>query len=332
MMQMKLSVVVPLYNEETNIVQLYHELTPVLSSLSHFDTYEIIMVNDGSGDHSLQLIQELARADINVKVISFTRNFGHENATYAGIMHASGDAVVLIDGDRQDPPELIFQFEKEFANGYHIVFAQRTKRLNESWIKKATSKAFYPIFKFLTKVDLPPNVGDFCLLSRRAVECIKQLPEKTIFVRGLIYWSGLSKKAVPFIRRSRGGGVSKYNYWKLTIFALENIISFSTVPIYLIIFLSLMIIALCCMGSVIALGMHMAGYVVMTGWTSLIICMLFLFASTFFFLGILGLYIGKIFQEIKQRPVFMIDQKINFEQDIGMQMHKKTHTSKNISE
>ena len=220
---------------------------------------------------------------------------------------------MLIDADRQDPAELILEFEKEFANGYHVVFGQRIKRLNESWVKKLTSHLFYPVFKWITGVDMPRNVGDFCLLSRKAVDQIKQFPERAIFVRGLIYWLGLPKKAVPFIRRGRGAGTSKYNYAKLLIFALENIVSFSTMPIYFIIFLALFLIVLCSVGAVIALGLHLAGRVVMTGWTSLFMSMLFLSASTLFFLGIIGLYVGKIFQEIKQRPVFLIDELINFD-------------------
>ncbi len=307
-----LSVVVPLYNEEGNLEALYQELAPVLTSLKAFNAYEIIMVNDGSYDNSLNIVKTLARKDKNVKVISFTRNYGHEKATYAGIMHAQGDAVVLIDADRQDPPELINEFEREYLNGNHIVYARRTKRLNETWLKKLTSKIFYPVFKFLTQVDLPRDVGDFCLLSKKALNCIKQMPEREIFVRGLIYWSGLKKKSVPFIRRSRGAGKTKYNYSKLAIFALENIISFSIVPIYVILFLSLFIIGFCFVGLFIAFSMRMFGLVVMTGWTSLIMSMLFLSATVLFCLSILGLYIGKIFQEVKQRPVFLIDEKVNF--------------------
>lgn len=308
-----LSIIIPVFNEEDNIIPLTTELISVLKLLTVFKSYEIIFINDGSSDQSLNIISHLAEKNRAIKALSFTRNFGHENATYAGIMHAQGDAIVLIDADRQDPPALILEFEKWYQQGFHIIYGQRSKRLNETWVKKTTSKAFYPLFKFFTKVDLPSNVGDFCLLSKKAIDCFKQLPEKTLFVRGLIYWSGLPKKGVPFVRRARGGGKSKYNYWKLTIFALENIISFSTAPIYLIIFLSLLIITGCLLGTFIAFFMHLAGFVVMTGWTSLIMCMLFLFASTFFFLGILGLYIGKIFQEVKQRPVFILDEKINFE-------------------
>lgn len=308
-----LSIVIPLYNEEGNLAHLYQELIATIKELSYFTAYEIIMVNDGSRDGSLQTLKTLADYDEKLKVVSFTRNFGHEAATYAGIMHAQGEAIVLIDADCQDPPELMIEFEKEYLNGFHIVYGQRTKRLNESLFKKFTSWCFYPIFKFLTNVDLPRNVGDFCLLSRKAVECFKQLPERTLFIRGLIYWSGLQKKAVPFVRRKRESGKSHYNYSKLTIFALENIISFSTMPIYFIIFLSLFVITLCAAGSITALVMQLMGYVVMTGWTSLIICMLFLFSATLFFLGILGLYVGKIFLEVKQRPIFLVDEKINFE-------------------
>lgn len=311
MEQKLLSVVVPMYNEADNVEALYQELAGVLSRLIIFSSYEILFINDGSSDQTLLRAKAIATHDERVKIISFTRNFGHEQATYAGISHASGDAVVLIDADRQDPADLIIDFEREYAAGIHIVYGQRTQRLNESWLKKITSKAFYPLFRFLTRIDIPQDVGDFCMLSRKAVDAFMIMPEKTLFIRGLIYWSGLSKKAVPFIRRQRGAGVTKYNYSKLTIFALENIISFSTVPIYCIIFASLFVISMCILGVVAALSMRLLGYVVMTGWTSLIVCMLFLSATTLFCLGIIGLYIGKIFQEVKQRPIFLVDEYVN---------------------
>jgi dolichol-phosphate mannosyltransferase len=306
-----LSVVSPLFNEQENVEQHYFELTSVLKKLTFFESYEIIFVNDGSLDNSLQIIKNLAKKDFCLKIISFTRNFGHEQATTAGLEFAQGDAVVMIDADRQDPPELILKFEKEFVNGYDIVYGQRTKRLQESFFKKITSKAFYPLFKFLTKVDLPKDTGDFCLLSRKAVNIINQLPEKSRFVRGLIYWTGLKKKAVPFVRRSRGGGKTKYNYSKLTIFALENIVSFSIVPIYCTIFFSFFTIFLCGLCTFTALLMKLFGYSVITGWTYLIIGILFLFSVNFLFLGILGLYIAKIFQETKARPAFLIDETVN---------------------
>lgn len=315
-----LSVVSPLFNEQENIEQHYHELVSVLKSLKYFSFYEIIFVDDGSSDNSLQIIKNLAVKDKNLKIVSFVRNFGHEQASTAGIGFAHGDAIVLIDADRQDPPELILQFEQEFINGYDIVYGQRTKRLKESFLKKITSKAFYPLFKILTKVDLPRDTGDFCLLSRKAVDIINKLPEKSRFVRGLIYWTGFPKKAVPFVRRSRGGGKTKYNYSKLTIFALENIISFSIVPIYFMIFFSFFTIFLCCVGTFTALLMKFFGYVVMTGWTSIIISILFLFSVNFLFLGILGLYVAKIFQETKSRPIFLVGETVNFN-EINSELH-----------
>ncbi|KKP24451.1 MAG: Glycosyl transferase family 2 [candidate division TM6 bacterium GW2011_GWF2_28_16] len=307
-----LSVITPIFNEQDNINTHYQELTQILSQLKYFKDYEIIFINDGSTDNSINILKELSVNNKKLKIINFTRNFGHEAATTAGINSANGDAIVIIDGDMQDPAELILEFEKEYINNFDIVYGQRSKRLKESLFKKITSKAFYPIFKILTKIDMPKDTGDFCLLSRRAINIFNQLPEKSRFVRGLIYWSGLPKKALLFVRRERNAGKTKYNYKKLTIFALENIISFSTVPIYFMIFFSMFLIFTCFLGVIATIIIKLMGYVIMSGWASLVIIMLFLFAVTFFFLGIIGLYIGKIFEETKNRPTYLIDEKINF--------------------
>ncbi len=307
-----LSIVTPVFNEEENIEKHHQNLTLTLSKLKHFKNYEIIFVNDGSTDNSINILKKLSNIDKKLKIINFTRNFGHEAATTAGINNAAGDAIVIIDGDMQDPTKLILEFEKEYINNFDIVYGQRSKRLKESWLKKITSKAFYPIFKVLTKIDIPKNTGDFCLISRRAINIFNQLPEKSRFVRGLIYWSGLPKKAILFVRKERNAGQTKYNYKKLTIFALENIISFSTAPIYFMIFFSMFCITACVIGAITAIIFRIMGYVIMLGWTSLIISMLFLFSVTLFFLGIIGLYIGKIFEEIKGRPTYLIEEKINF--------------------
>jgi len=306
-----LSIVIPMYNEEENIEKLYTQVTTVATKLQHFSDYEIIAINDGSTDDTLSNLKKLSH-DSHMKIISFTRNFGHEAATAAGLHHARGDAITIFDADLQDPPELLLQFEKEFHNGYDIIYAQRTKRLNETVFKKLTSKIFYPIFRWLTKLDMPKDIGDCCLLSHRALEAFKKLPERSMFVRGMIYWSGLPKKAVPFVRQKRAAGKTKYNYSRLLAFALDNIISFSTIPIYFIIFISLFTILACVVGVIVALIMKLNGWVIMTGWTSLLISQLFLFSTTLFFLGIIGLYIGKIFEEVKQRPRYVIDTLVNF--------------------
>jgi polyisoprenyl-phosphate glycosyltransferase len=310
-----LSIIIPAFNEEENIPNLYKTITNVCKNLKIFKSYEIIVVNDGSRDNTLTLLKNISKKDPQFKIISFMRNFGHEAATTAGLFYAKGNAAVIIDADLQDPPELIFEFEKEYINGYEIVYGQRSKRHGETVLKKLTSKLFYPIFRWLTKVDMPKDVGDFCLLSRKAIECFKQLPEKTLFVRGMIYWSGLPHKGIQFIRQERSKGTTKYNYWKLSIFAIDNIISFSTTPIYFIIFLSLATIGVCLLGTIIALIMRLKGWVIMTGWTSLIISMLFLASVTLFFLGLIGLYIGKIFQEVKQRPRYIVDEQVNISID-----------------
>ena len=307
-----LSIVVPMFNEEGNVEALYEELLITLQNLKYFTNFEIVTVNDGSQDNTLLIAKKIAARDSRFKIISFSRNFGHEQATYAGIHHAQGEAVALIDADKQNPPELILEFEKEYLNGFHIVYGQKTQREKETIIKKITATAFYYIFKYLTKIDLPPNVGDFCLMSKKAVDYFKKMPERTLFIRGLIYWSGLTKKAIPFVARPRYSGTSKYTYSKLIIFALENIISFSTTPIYAIIFMSFFIIISCFIGAGVALFMRLSGYVAISGWTSLIITLLFISGTILFTLGILGLYIGKIFQEIKQRPIYLINEKVNF--------------------
>lgn len=308
-----LSLISPIFNEEENIAALYEQLSSIGKQLKHFTDYEIIVINDGSRDSSLQKLTHFAQQDSHLKIVSFTRNFGHEAATTAGLFHASGDAAVIIDADLQDPPELIFDFEREWRNGYDIVYGQRSKRLDETIVKKVTSKLFYPIFRWLTKLDMPRDIGDFCLLSRHVIDTFKQLPERSLFVRGMIYWPGFSKKAVLFVRKKRAAGKTKYNYWKLTKFAIDNILSFSTFPLYALLFLSALSIFFCLCGVTIALIMHFKGFVVMTGWTSLLISQLFLFSVTLFFLSFVGLYIGKIFEEVKRRPRYVIDKMINYE-------------------
>lgn len=308
-----LSIVVPLFNEEGNLEGLYKELLDVCSRLQTFNDVEFIFVNDGSFDQSLQILKQLAHNDPRVKIISFTRNFGHEAATLAGLRYATGDAVVLIDADRQDPPDAILEFEKEMLHGYHIVFGQRAKRLGESWFKKVTSHAFYPFFRWITGVDMPRNVGDFCMLSRKAVELIKQFDERAVFIRGLIYWIGLPKKAVSFIRRGRAAGCSKYNYTKLLVFALENIVCFSVFPIHIIIITS-MIIGIISAGLLLGLGLLSLIKMASLGlvpWIALLLCMFFsvIIASV----GLIGLYAAKALQEGKRRPVFLIDEVVNVE-------------------
>ena len=302
-----ISIIVPIFNEESNIQRLYQELCLILKKLTLFKNYEIILVDDGSNDNSFKMMKDLAQNDNNIKVISFTRNFGHEHAITAGLKYCKGNAAVIIDADLQDPPELILDFEKEYNNNYHIIYGQRTKRLNESIIKKLTSKLFYPLFNFITKIDMPHDVGDFCMISRRVIDIIKQMPEQPSFVRALIYWTGLSKKAVPFIRKQRTHGKTKYNYWNLTVQAIDHIASFSKKPATLIVSLFLSATFFCFINLLVSLFIKNS--------ILLSIISTCLFLITLLFLSTLGIYIVKIFQETTGRPPFLVNKFINFKEN-----------------
>ena len=329
----------PIFNEEENIELLYKKLSEVAGKLKVFDDYEIVAVNDGSSDLSLYKLEQLT-PDPRLKIISLTRNFGQEAATVAGINHATGDCIAIVDADLQDPPELLLQFEQILKSGFDIAYGQRSTRLNETFLKKFTSKLFYPVFRWLTKLDVPRDIGNCSMMSKRAVASFKTLTEHSPFIRGMIFWSGLPKKAVPFVRQKRAAGKTKYNYWKLITYAVDSILSFSTAPIYFIVTFSGITAGLCVAGICTALIMKFAGLVIMTGWTSLIVSMLFLSSITIFFLGIIGLYIGKILEEVKGRPRYMIGKMINFaprwepsvkDRDkwipFGSQINKKTPTT-----
>jgi|SaaInlStandDraft_4_1057021.scaffolds.fasta_scaffold03834_4 polyisoprenyl-phosphate glycosyltransferase len=306
-----LSIVVPIFNEEANIENLYNALCDIAEKLQHFNDFEIIMVNDGSRDRSLEKLRELAQKDIRVKVVSLTRNFGHEAATSTGINFAKGAAVFMLDADLQDPPEMLLEFEKEYVKGFDIVVGQRVGRRGETVVKKIVSKFFYYVFKKVTGVDMP-DVGDFCLLRRKVVDVFKSFPERKRFVRGLIYWPGFSKKTIKFVRQGRAGGFSNYNYFSRIIFALDSIICFSILPMYWMIFLSMFLMTGCVLGIVTVFALYFLGKLITTiGWLLLIITMLSVASGIIFFLGIIGVYIGIMFQEVKQRPISLVDETIN---------------------
>jgi dolichol-phosphate mannosyltransferase len=307
----KLSIVVPIFNEEENINILHSGLTHVAQKLKHFDDYEIIAVNDGSRDRSLEKLKSIAQEDYHLKIISFTRNFGQEPATVAGVTHATGDAVSILDADLQDPPELLLEFEKVLHDGYDIAYGQRPKRLEETFFKKLTSKIFYRVFRWFTKLDVPKDIGNCCMLSRRATESFKNLSEQSPFIRAMIFWSGLPKKAVIFIRQKRAAGKTKYNYWKLTRYAIDNIILFSTIPLYFLVFFSGGISALSILASLIALVL---------GKFSIMFVVIVLLSVLLCSISLIGLYVGKIFEEIKNRPLYVIGE-VTHVWNRGLQKH-----------
>jgi len=303
-----LSIIIPAYNEVEVLDEFYHRITDVLDKTDL--PYELVFVNDGSKDGTLPLLEGLCQQDRRVVVIDLSRNFGKEIAVSAGIDFAKGDAVVIIDADLQDPPELIPELIKQWQNGYDNVYARRISRDGESAIKKTTSYLFYRCIRRMTQIDIPADTGDYRLLSRRAVDALKQLPERNRFMKGLYAWIGFPAIAVDYRRNPRHAGVTKWNYWKLWNFALEGITSFTEVPLKLASYVGgfIAFFAFCYSVYIIIdtliFGNEVAGY------PSLIVTMLFLGGLQLVFIGILGEYLGRAFAEIKQRPLYFVNKII----------------------
>ncbi|MCC0176079.1 glycosyltransferase family 2 protein [Waterburya agarophytonicola K14] len=307
----EISVVVPLYNESENIENLFTRLTSVLDQLKI--TYEIICINDGSKDNTLDQLIQFNQQNSTIKVISLSRNFGKEIALTAGIDHASGAAIIPIDADLQDPPELIGQLIEKWREGYDVVYATRRSRRGETWLKQATAKAFYQTISKMSPVAIPANTGDFRLLDRKVVEAIKKLPERTRFMKGLFAWVGYKQTSVLFDREPRYSGNSNWNYWKLWNFALDGIISFSFLPLkvwsYVGVSISLVSLfyALFLVIRTLAFGVDVPGY------ASLMVAILFLGGVQLITLGVLGEYLGRVYEEVKGRPLYLIREKYGFD-------------------
>ncbi|MEQ1622408.1 MAG: glycosyltransferase family 2 protein [Methylococcales bacterium] len=303
-----LSIIIPAYNEEEVLEEFYRRIS---DSLINIDLpYELIFVNDGSRDRTLSLLTNLTQQDERVVVIDLSRNFGKEIAVSAGIDFARGEAVVIIDADLQDPPEVIPELIEQWRNGYDNVYARRSSRDGESIIKKITSYLFYRVIGGMTHIDIPADTGDFRLLSRRAVDALKQLPERNRFMKGLYSWIGFPSIAVNYRRDPRYAGTTKWNYWKLWNFALEGITSFTEVPLKLASYVGgLIAFAAFCYGMYIIVNTLYFGNDV-PGYPSLIVTILFLGGIQLIFIGILGEYLGRAFAEVKQRPLYFINKVI----------------------
>lgn len=300
-----LSIVVPTYNEEDVILEFHRRLSAVLDH-ANIDQVEIIYVNDGSSDKTLPLLLSRARDDERVQVLDLSRNFGKEAAMTAGLDTARGDAVVVIDADLQDPPELIPDMIREWRKGFDVVYMRRLSREGETRLKMQTARCFYALMARIGRVRIPENVGDFRLLSRRAVEALKQLPERTRFMKGLFAWIGFPAKELTYHRDPRFAGVTKWNYWGLWNLALEGITSFTVAPLK----------AASYVGILTSLAALLYGLVVLTkalffgdpvpGYPSLMVVILFLGGLQLMAIGIVGEYLGRIFIETKQRPLYLV--------------------------
>lgn len=299
-----LSVVVPVYNEEEVLPEFHRRLEKVLDGLEMKS--EVVYVNDGSVDGSLNKMYQLKADDGRIAVIDLSRNFGKEIAMTAGMDHAHGDAVVVIDADLQDPPELIPEMISHWQSGYDVVYAQRTSRAGESAFKKTTAHAFYRVMQRLSRVKIPADAGDFRLLSRRAVDALSGLREQHRFMKGLFAWIGYPQKAIPYERDARYGGKTKWSYISLWNFAIEGITSFSTVPLKVATYLGVLTAFISFLfGMFIVVKTIFFGNPV-PGYPSLLVVVLFLGGIQLMALGVIGEYLGRMFDETKGRPLYLI--------------------------
>lgn len=304
-----LSVVVPLYNEEGNVAPLLQRVGAVTERLRAIFDVEVVLVNDGSTDGTLAAIRDEMRRRPHVVLVNLSRNFGHQLAATAGIEIARGDAVVLMDGDLQDPPELVDAFVRKWREGYDVVYAVRRSRQGESRFKVLTARAFYRIIKRLTKVAIPLDTGDFRLMSRRVVEALRRSPERHRFLRGMVSWVGFNQTAVEYDRDVRHTGRTKYPLPKMIRFAMDGITSFSDIPLRFASYLGFAVSAIAFVYALIVVAFKLfslkpPGYT--PGWASTIVAVLFLGGVQLMSLGILGEYLGRVYDEVKGRPLYLI--------------------------
>lgn len=302
-----LSVVVPMYNEADNVTAFYSRCLSVLDTVGV--SWEIVCVDDGSRDNTLAALVALHDRDPRVKVIELARNFGKEIALTAGLDAALGQAVVPIDADLQDPPELIPEMLRLWRQGHDVVYATRTERLGESWLKQQTAAGFYKLMERLSDVQVPPNTGDFRLMGRPAVDALRGLRERNRFMKGIFAWVGFRQVQLPYRRDARHAGESKWNWWSLVRLAVEGITSFSSAPLQLATFMGLMV-----SGLAFAYAAHRVVITLLRGpdvpgYPSLLVVILFLGGVQLITLGIIGEYIGRIYQEVKQRPLYLVRRR-----------------------
>lgn len=303
-----LSIIIPVFNEEKNIPHVYKEIKKVVDKYR----YEIIFVNDGSRDNTLFELKKITAIDKEVRVVSFVRNFGHQMALTAGYKTSHGDCVVTIDADLQDPPELIHKMVIEWKAGFDIVYAKRNERV-DSLFKKTTAHIFYRLLNFLSDTSIPNDVGDYRLLDKKVVSFLNNLPERSRFLRGLVAWSGFSSTSVLFNREKRLYGETHYPLAKMINFALDGIVAFSIKPLKIATFMGTACSIFGFLGIVYALYVRifLANQFWVTGWTTLIVGIMFFGGVQLLTIGIIGEYIGKIYQEIQQRPQYIIGEEIN---------------------
>jgi polyisoprenyl-phosphate glycosyltransferase len=307
----KYSIVVPIFNEQETVLEMHRRMAAMMDGLD--GPAELILVNDGSRDGSISLLKQLADQDPRVKVLSFSRNFGHQVAITAGIDYAAGDAVVVIDADLQDPPEVIPELIKEWQAGAELVYAQRAERKGETFFKRFTATAFYRLIASVTDLKIPVDTGDFRLMDRKVVEALKQVREHHRFMRGLSVWVGFKQKGVTYVRQERYAGTTNYPLKKMVRFATDGITSFSYVPLQLATTVGFVFAGLALLTIPVVAILRFIDSGFFFGQATTLVSVLLLGGTQLIFLGIIGEYLGRIYDEVKKRPLYILSEKIGFE-------------------
>jgi glycosyltransferase involved in cell wall biosynthesis len=300
----EISVVIPIFNEEANIHLLHERLVNAVTAVTN--DYELIFVNDGSKDKSLPIIKELSAKFSQVKFIDFSKNFGHQIAVFAGLEHAQGNTIVIIDADLQDPPELIKDLYTKLQQGYDVVFAQREQRVGESWHKLLTAKLYYRVLNRLSEVEIPLDTGDFRIITKKVKDIIVSMPEHNKFLRGQIAWTGFNQTSILYKREERHAGNTNYPYSKMLKFAFDGITSFSNIPLRLATYLGFMVSFVAFLVIVYTLYQKYFKHDVVQGWSSLMVSILFIGGVQLICLGIIGEYLGRIMDNVKKRPLYIV--------------------------
>lgn len=310
--QITCSVVVPMYNEEEVAHETFKRLKKAMSEIG--ETYEVIFVNDGSRDKTAEILTALCDEEETFKLIDFSRNFGHQIAITAGMDYSSGECVVVIDGDLQDPPEVIGEMIQKWKEGYDVVYGKRLKRKGDTLFKKVTAKIFYRFLRRMTDVDIPVDTGDFRLIDAKLIDDLKRINEKHRYVRGLISWLGYKQTAVEFVREERFAGETKYPLKKMISFAVDAITSFSYKPLRLATVVGSLVALLSILYLVVVIVQRLFfGETVVEGWASTLAVSLFFNGIMLMMLGIIGSYIGRIYDEVKNRPLYIVNKATGFD-------------------
>jgi len=307
------SIIAPCFNEEGVLHELHRRIQEVMDQTG--ESWELVLINDGSRDRTAEIMRELHAADSRIKVLDFARNFGHQIAVTAGMDYAQGDAVVIIDSDLQDPPELILEMIDRWKEGYEVVYAVRTQRKGETWFKEFTAKLFYRIIYRITDVDIPLDTGDFRLMDRKVVDAMKRMRERNRFIRGMTSWVGFRQTGVNYVREERYAGETHYPFRKMFKFALDAITSFSYAPLQMATYLGFIIAGLSAIAALLVVFARLfMGASPFYGQATTLVTVLFLGGVQLITLGIIGEYLGRIYDEVKGRPLYLVREALGFEE------------------